>query len=332
MKRVFILAAAVSLALCSCKTKADAPVAEICDEPQEATVYMTSDISPEGLVRIYEALGVPATGRVAVKISTGEPTGHHYLQPDLIKELVQKVNGTIVECNTAYNGRRRHSEEHWKVIEEHGFKAIAPVDIMDEEGEMQLPVRDTTYIKCDIVGSHLANYDFLINLSHFKGHQMGGFGGALKNQSIGVASSAGKAYIHSNGRNTDPDVWHNFTEAEHQDKFLECMATAATAVADHFGKNIIYINVMNNLSIDCDCNGNPSAPKLKDVGILASTDPVALDEACYQLVINHPNSEGDDASELVSRINKQHGHHTIEHAEAIGLGTTKYHIVNIDEK
>ena len=297
----------------------------------EATVYMTTEISPEALINIYNALGVKAEGRVAVKISTGEAGGNHYLHPELIGDFVKYVNGKLVECNTAYPGARMKTEDHLKVIEDHGFNTIGGADIMDAEGDMQIPVRDTTYMRYNIVGKHLANYDFMINLAHFKGHQMGGFGGVLKNASIGVASTAGKTYIHSNGKTEDASqLWQNIDPAD-QDKFLECMATAATAVHDYFKGKVLYIAVMNNISIDCDCNGNPAAPELKDMGILASTDPVALDQACYDLVYSHQNTEGDDATSLKARIDQQHGIHTVEHAEAIGLGTRKYHIVSIDK-
>lgn len=320
----------------SCGNQQAKPTEEPTPEPEQtvAKVYMTKDITPEALVRIYEALGVtPQDGaRVAVKISTGEPGGHNYLQPALIKDLVQKVNGTIVECNTAYEGRRYTSAEHWKAIKEHGFLDIAKVDIMDEEGEFNIPVKDTTHIKYDIVGTHMKNYDFMINLAHFKGHAMGGFGGVLKNQSIGVASANGKANIHSAGLvQTTDKLWEGINQIE-QDDFLESMAAAAQGVADYFGKNIIYINVMNNLSVDCDCDSHPANPEMKDIGILASTDPVALDQACVDLVFNYPSTNDDNAAALIERINSRHGIHTIEHAEAIGLGTRKYQIVNIDEK
>ena len=292
------------------------------------TVYMTKEISPEALVRIYDALGRPAEGKVAVKISTGEAGGHNYLKPELIKNLVEKVNGTIVECNTAYEGRRNTTEEHWKVIEEHGFTAIAPVDIMDSEGSINLPVVDTTHIKYNIVGSHLDNYDFLINLAHFKGHLMAGLGGVIKNQSIGIASSAGKAYIHSAGVTDDVvDTWNH---VDNQYGFLESMAVAAKSVADRFGDKILYIDVMNNLSIDCDCDSHPADPEMKDIGILASTDPVALDQACLELIYGVPPTPGNDNRSLIERIESRHGNHTIDHAEKIGLGSKKYILKSID--
>ena len=297
---------------------------------QSPKVYFTKDITPESLVKIYEALGVtPKEGqRVAVKISTGESSQSNHLRPEFIKDLVQKVNGNIVECNTAYGGNRSTTANHKKAIEQRGFGKIATVDIMDEEGTINLPVADTKHLKYDIVGSHVQNYDFMINLAHFKGHAMGGFGGVLKNQSIGVASSSGKLYIHSAGTTTTS--WHSAA----QDDFLESMAAAAQAVHNYFkqeGKDIIYINVMNRLSVDCDCDGHPASPEMNDIGILASTDPVALDKACLDLVFNHVSSQGDDAKPLQDRINKKHGTYTVEYAEQLGLGTRKYTIVSIDD-
>ena len=291
-----------------------------------AVVYFTDEISAEALVSIYEALGVEATGRVAVKISSGESQSSNQLDPTLIMPLVQHVNGTLVECNTAYPfSSRAKTASHLKAIEERGY---GHVDIMDAEGTMRLPVADTTYIKYDEVGSHLANYDFMIDLSHFKGHAMGGFGGALKNLSIGVAARSGKFYIHSAGATSS-----HWKTAE-QEAFLECMATAADAVQRHFrqeGRNIIYINIMNNLSVDCDCDGHPAAPCMKDVGILASTDPVALDKACLDLVFTHDNTMGDNAGPLQERVNKKHGTHIITHAERIGTGTSSYRLVILQD-
>lgn len=326
MRRTLFMLAAAALMLCSCKGNSQPAVDTTAVVEEGATVYMTTEITPQSLIKIYEALGVKAEGRVAVKISSGEGGNTHYLQPALIGDFVKSVNGTLVECNTAYPGTRMDTKAHWKTIREHGFLDIAPFDLMDEEGTMQIPVVDTTHIKYDIVGSHLANYDFMINLAHFKGHAMGGYGGVLKNQSIGVASTAGKLYIHSAGRSTTE--WID----DDQDGFLESMAAASQGVHNYFtGRNgIVYINVMNNISIDCDCDGNPHAPELKNIGILASTDPVALDQACLDLVYNHKNTEGDDNTALIQRIEKQHGIHTVEHAEKIGLGTRKYHIVSID--
>ena len=296
----------------------------------QSKVYMTKNIDAEALVKIYKALGRPATGNVAIKISTGEAGNTHYLKPELIKDLVDETKGTIVECNTAYGGARSTTEQHLKVIADHGFDKIAKVDIMDADGDMRLPVKDTKHLKYNLVGSHLKNYDFMINLAHFKGHAMGGFGGVLKNQSIGVSSANGNAYIHTAGKVQSPnELWRNLPA---QDYFLESMAAAAQSVHDYFGngEKIIYINVMNNMSVDCDCDGHPAAPKLKDMGILASTDPVALDQACLDLVFNHEASPGDDNKPLIERINRQHGTHTVDYAAQIGLGSQQYELINID--
>ena len=282
---------------------------------------MFTEMSSDNLVKIYEALGRKATGKVAVKISTGEPGGHNFLDPNLIKDLVQKVNGTIVKCNTAYGGGRTNAADHMRAAEEHGFTAIAPVDIMDAEGEVELPLKGGRHLTRDIVGSHFLNYDFTIILSHFKGHAMGGFGGAIKNMSIGIASSNGKRYIHSAGTSTTS--WGNPS----QDDFLESMAEAAKAVADHCGDNILYISVANNLSVDCDCDSSPEDPQMGDIGILASLDPVALDKACTDLV---RSSEDHGKIHLIERIDSRNGMHTLDHAEALGLGSQKYELIHLD--
>lgn len=283
-------------------------------------VYLCKDITAGNLVRIYEALGRPVKGKVAVKLSTGEPGGHNFLQPALIKDLVKKVNGTIVECNTAYGGGRSDTGSHFKAAEDHGFTAIAPVDIMDADGEVRLPVKNGKHLKEDIVGSHYLNYDFTVVLSHFKGHAMGGFGGAIKNISIGIASSDGKRLIHSAGTSTTD--WGNPA----QDDFLESMAEAAQAVIQHCGDNILYISVANNLSVDCDCDSNPADPQMGDIGILASLDPVALDKACTDLV---RASEDHGKIHLIERIDSRHGMHTLDYAERIGLGSQKYELVEL---
>lgn len=300
--------------------------------PEPAKVYFTSEISPEALLSIFKALGAAPEGNVAVKISTGESAQSNHLRPELISTLVKEVKGTIVECNTAYGGNRSNTAVHRRAIEQRGYGEIATVDIMDEDGSMYLPMRDTTYFKENMVGSHLANYDFMINLAHFKGHQMGGFGGVLKNQSIGVASAEGKALIHTAGLSSD--VRKAFmTPRNGQDGFLESMAGAAQSVHDYFKgkKGIVYINVMNNMSVDCDCNGHPEKPVLKDMGIVASLDPVALDQTCLDMVFNHKSSESDDSRPLTERINSRHGTHTVDYAEQIGLGTKKYKIINLDK-
>ena len=295
----------------------------------QSKVYFTKEITPESLVKIYKALGVEAQGRVAVKISTGEGGNTHYLKPTLIRNLVDEVNGTIVECCTAYPGSRMDKQKHWQTIHEHGFDSIFAVDLMDEFGEIRIPVQDKKHLKYNIVGNHLPNYDFMINLAHFKGHAMGGFGGVMKNASIGVASTNGKANIHSAGITSDPkEMWNHIDD---QDGFLESMAAAAQAVHNYFSGRVIYINVMNNLSVDCDCDGHPAKPELKDMGIMASLDPVAVDQACLDKVFNYKGKPGDDNKPLIERINRQHGTYITDYAEQIGLGSKKYILINLDK-
>ena len=302
-----------------------------CAQPK---VYFTKEITPESLVKIYKALGVEATGRVAVKISTGEGGNTHYLKPTLIRNLVDEVNGTIVECCTAYGGSRQDPKKHWETIHEHGFDSIFAVDLMDEFGDIRIPIKDKKHLKYDIVGNHLPNYDFMINLAHFKGHAMGGFGGVMKNASIGVASTAGKCYIHTAGKSADPaTAWskENLAAGPTQDLFLESMAAAAQAVHEYFNGRVIYINVMNNMSVDCDCDGHPAKPELKDMGIMASLDPVAVDQACLDKVFEYKGKPGDDNKPLIQRINRQHGTYITDYAEKIGLGSKKYELINIDK-
>ena len=289
---------------------------------ESSKVFFTKDISPEGLMAIYNKLGREATGKVGVKLSTGEAGNTHYLSPDLIKELVQKVNGTIIEGNTAYGGSRSATAMHMQVAEDHGFTKIAKVDILDSEGEVSLPVTGGKHLKKDVVGSHFKNYDFVLVLTHFKGHAMGGFGGALKNISIGFASPRGKVIIHTAGTKESGSIWY-----DDQDAFLESMAEAAKAVSDSLdnGKKIMYISVMNHLSVDCDCDGNPAKPDMHDIGILGSLDPVALDQACVDLVYKAP-----DGNSLIKRMESRHGIHTVEHAAEIGLGNREYDFINID--
>jgi len=297
-------------------------------------VYFTKEITPESLLKIYHALGVEASGRVAVKISTGEGGNTHYLKPTFIRSLVEEVNGTIVECCTAYGGTRQDPKKHWNTIHEHGFDSIFAVDLMDEYGEIRIPIKDRKHLKYDIVGSHLPNYDFMINLAHFKGHAMGGFGGVMKNASIGVASTNGKAYIHSAGKTADPKLtWtpDYIAAGKTQDSFLESMAAAAQAVHNYFNGHIVYINVMNNMSVDCDCDGHPAKPELQDMGIMASLDPVAVDQACLDMVFNYKGKPGDDNKPLIKRINRQHGTYITDYAEKIGLGSKKYTLISIDD-
>lgn len=309
-------------ALCMLLLMALCPLSAFAETTGEMppAVYMTTEITPEGLMAVYEALGRQAQGEnVAVKISTGE-TGSNYLRPELIEEFVQAVGGTIVECNTAYGGQRASTAMHYQLAEDHGYTAIADVDIMDENGSMTLPVTGGTVLTENYVGANLQNYDFLVVLSHFKGHAMAGFGGAIKNLSIGCASSEGKAWIHSGG--TGGSMWGG-----EQDAFLEAMAEAAKSVVDYFGngERALYINVMNRLSVDCDCDGNPAEPDMHDIGILASLDPVALDQACIDLVYGAP-----DGGSLIQRIESRNGLHTLEHTQDIGFGSRNYTLVNID--
>lgn len=291
------------------------------DVEDDPVVYFTSDISSDAMMEIYSYLGFEPEGNVAIKLSTGEAGNTHYLDPNLIKDLVQSVDGTIVECNTAYGGSRASTAVHMQTAEDHGFTAIADVDIMDADGSMSIPITGGENLTEDYVGAHLANYDSMITLSHFKGHAMGGFGGAIKNMSIGVASSEGKCWIHSAG-NSMTSPWGG-----EQDSFLESMAEATSGVVDYFDGKVVYISVMNHLSVDCDCDSNPAEPEMHDVGILASTDPVALDQVCVDIVYNTDDSE---SGALQERIESRNGIHTLEHAEKIGLGSREYRLVDID--
>ena len=300
-------------------TEAAAPVSHVSKDGKAPVVYMTKDISPAGLMQVYKAMGWTPVGRVGVKLSTGEPPASHYLDPNLIKDLVHEVNGTIVECNTAYGGARASTEMHRQVAKDHGFTAIADVDIMDAEGSMALPVENGFHLKENYVGTHFADYDSYLVLSHFKGHAMAGYGGAIKNISIGFGSSEGKSWIHTAG-NARTGIGGD------QDDFLESMADAAKSVSDYMGhgERMAYVNVMNNLSVDCDCDGHAAAPDMHDIGILASTDPVALDQACIDLVYSAP-----DSASLVQRIESRNGLHTLEAAEQIGLGSRTYRLVQL---
>lgn len=294
-------------------------------EPQNtdnSVVYFTSDISPEGLMSVYEALGWEPVGKVAVKLSTGEPPASNYLDPALIADLVQSVDATIVECNTAYGGSRTETAMHMQVAEDHGFTAIAKVDILDADGSMEIPVTGGNWLQSNRVGAHFADYDSYIILSHFKGHAMAGFGGAIKNISIGLGSREGKSLIHTAGKSSS-SPWGG-----DQTGFTESMAEAGKSVSDYLGngEKIIYINVLNNISIDCDCDGNPSKPDIHDIGILASTDPVAIDQASIDLAFAAEGSES-----LQRRVNDRDGLHTLEHAQEIGLGSRSYELVKIDD-
>lgn len=324
MTRIILAMTLVFFAVtgCSSSSAVNVPVNELDHNTNDSSapvVFMTTDITPEGLSAIYDALNWSPSGKLAVKISTGEPPASNYLRPELIGGLVQRLGGTIVECNTAYGGSRARAAMHRQVAEDHGFTKFAAVDIMDENGSIELPVTGGKNLKGNLVGANFRNYDSYLILSHFKGHAMAGFGGAVKNVSIGIASSSGKARIHSGGK-SDTNPWGG-----KQDPFTESMAEACKSVVDALGTDkIIYINVMNRLSIDCDCNGHPAEPDIHDIGILGSTDPVALDQACVDLIYK---AEGNES--FIRRLENRNGIHTLEHGEAIGLGQRTYRLEEI---
>lgn len=283
-------------------------------------VYFTDKITSESLLDIYKKLGIELKGKVAVKVHSGEEGNQNYLKPLFYKDLIDYVNGTVVECNTAYNGERNTSEKHLKLLDKHEWTKYYNVDLLDETDEVALEVKNPKYIKENYVGKNIENYDSMLVLSHFKGHPMGGYGGALKNISIGLASSHGKANIHGAGK---PDEMRT---ADHN-SFLESMAEAAKTIIDYEKGNMVFINVMANISVDCDCCAKAEDPCMKDIGIFASTDPVAIDQACIDLVYNS-NDPGKD--HLIERIESRNGIHTIEYAENIRVGTRKYELVKID--
>lgn len=293
---------------------------------EKSKVCFCKKITPEAMIKVYEKLGVKLLGKVAVKLHSGEEGNQNYLRPEFVKEMVEYVNGTVVECNTAYDGARNTTEKHKKLLEEHNWNKYFNVDLMDEEGpDIVLPIPNGKRLKEDFVGKHMANYDSMLVLSHFKGHPMGGYGGALKQLSIGCASSEGKSWIHSAGQSKDQyAIWDNLPE---QDAFLESMADAASAVHNHFKGNIVYINVMKNMSVDCDCCAVAEDPCMKDMGILASTDPIAIDAACIDLV---KNSNDPGKEHFLERVNSRHGTHTIDAAAELGFGTKEYELINID--
>ena len=293
---------------------------------ERAKVYFTKEITPESVVKMYEKLGVNLPGKVAVKLHSGEQGNQNYIRPEFVKAIVEKVNGTVVECNTAYDGARNSTQKHKKLIEDHGWTKYFDVDLMDAEGpDLELKIPNGKVIKENFVGKDIKKYDSMLVLSHFKGHPMGGYGGALKQLSIGVASSEGKSWIHSAGFTKDQTIlWDNLPE---QDKFLESMADAASSVVNHFKDKIAFISVMCNLSVDCDCCAVAEDPCMKDIGILASTDPIAIDQACIDLIYN---SKDPGRDHFVERVERQHGIHTIEAAAELGFGTREYELINID--
>ncbi len=293
---------------------------------EKAIVYFTKEITEESLVKIYEKLGIELKGNVAVKLHSGEEGNQNYLNPEFVSVFITRVGGTVVECNTAYDGARNTTEKHKKLMTSHGWDKYYKVDIMDSEKDITLDIPNGHVINKDYVGSHLDNYDSMLVLSHFKGHPMGGYGGALKQLSIGVASSRGKVYIHTAGKTTDMNkLWDNLPE---QDKFLEAMADAASTVHNKFQGNIAYINVMKNMSVDCDCCAVAEDPCMKDIGVLASLDPIAIDKACIDLVYNSSDPGRDH---LVERIDSRHGTHILKAAGKLGFGTTDYELINIDK-
>lgn len=282
-------------------------------------VYFTREITPQAMIRMYEALSVKLPGKVAVKLHSGEVGNQNFLRPDFMKPVIEHVHGTIVECNTAYEGKRNTTKEHRATMKLHGWTGIGEVDIMDADGEIILSVPEGKQIKKNYVGANLQKYDSMLVLSHFKGHPMGGFGGALKNISIGIASSHGKAYIH--GAGNEAKIW----SADH-DSFLESMADAAKSIVDLFGEKIVFINVMKNMSVDCDCCAVAEDPAMADIGILASKDPVALDQACLDLVYA---SKDPGRDHLLKRIESRNGVHTVEAAAEIGVGSREYELEEI---
>ncbi len=283
-------------------------------------VWYISDISPDSLVMMYDALGISLPGKVGVKMSTGESERSNFLRPALIADLIHLVNGTIVECNTAYGGSRASTAMHRRQAKDNGLLDVAELDILDEEGSMELPIEGGKRIRVDYVGSHFADYDSFLVLTHFKGHAMAGFGGAIKNISIGFGSSMGKVWIHSGGTRTGGGIWGA------QDPFLEAMADAAKGVNDRMAGNIVYISVLNRLSVDCDCDGNPAKPDMHDIGVLASTDPLAIDQAAIDLVYAMP-----DSASLVRRIESRNGLHTLEAGEQNGLGSRYYQLTRVSK-
>ena len=293
---------------------------------EKAKVYFIKDITPENIIKAYEALGKKLPGKVAVKMHSGEQGNKNYLRPEFVKDVINHVNGTVVECNTAYPGARNSTEKHRQLIKEHEWEKYFPFDLLDAEGpDMELDIPNGKILKKNYVGKDLAKYDSMLVLSHFKGHAMGGYGGALKQLSIGCASSAGKTLIHTAGKvNDQNELFNNLPE---QDRFLEAMADAAESVVNYFKGNMAFINVMKNISIDCDCDGNASAPCMKDIGILASLDPIALDQACLDLVYNSTDPGKD---KLIQRIESLHGVHTVEAAAELGFGTREYELINFD--
>ena len=293
---------------------------------EKAKVYFCKEITPENIVKMYKTLGKELPGNVAVKLHSGEKGNQNYLRPELVKDLIDYLDATVVECNTAYAGQRNNTKKHFKLIEEHGWDKYFKFDLMDAEGpDIEIEVPNGKILKEDFLGKNIQNYDSMLVFSHFKGHPMGGYGGALKQLSIGCASSKGKAWIHSAGTNKNQfTLWLKLPK---QDDFLESMADAASAVVNYFKGNMAFINVMANMSVDCDCCAEAEDPCMKDIGILASLDPIAIDQACIDLV----NKSDDPGKEhFLERVNSRHGIHTIEAAAELGFGTREYELIEVE--
>ena len=293
---------------------------------EKSKVYFCKEITPENVVKMFKALGRELPGKVAVKVHSGEAGNQNFLRPEFMKPMVEYVNGTIVENNTAYEGERTNTKDHLKVIENHGWNKYFNVDILDsEKPDLELQIPNGKILKQNFVGKHISNYNSMLVISHFKGHPMGGYGGALKQLSIGCASREGKMWIHTGGKTKEGLIGPD-TAAE-QNVFLEAMADAASSVVKYFGENIVFINVMANMSVDCDCCAVAEDPCMKDIGILASTDPIAIDEACMDLVrkSNDPGKE-----HFLERVNSRNGTHTIDAAAELGFGTKEYILLNVD--
>lgn len=292
---------------------------------EKSKVYFCKEITPENVVKIFDKLGKNLPGKVAVKVHSGEEGNQNYLHPEFMRPIVEKVNGTVVECNTAYDGERNYTDKHKKLMENHGWTKYFDVDIMDaEDNDIVLNISNGKVIKENFVGRNMENYDSMLVLSHFKGHPMGGYGGALKQLSIGCASSRGKSWIHSAGKTKDQTkVWEMMAK---QDEFLEAMADSAKSVVEYFKGNIAYINIMCNMSVDCDCCSVAEDPCMKDIGILASLDPIAIDQACIDLV---KNSDDPGKEHFLERVNSRHGTHTIDSALKLGYGNKEYELIEV---
>lgn len=292
---------------------------------EKAKVYFTKNITPQNVIKLFDSLGIELKGRVAVKLHSGEKGNQNYVKPEFVNDIIKYVGGSVVECNTAYDGARNTTEKHKELIENHGWNKYFNVDILDAEKDKMLEIKNGKILKENFVGKNIENYDSMLVLSHFKGHPMGGFGGALKQLSIGIASSAGKSYIHTAGKTKNQyELWNNVAE---QDKFIESMADAASSVVELFKNNIAYINLMVNLSVDCDCCANAEDPCMENIGMLASIDPIAIDKACLDLIYNS-NDKGKE--HFIERVERQNGNYIIDASVNLGFGCSEYELINLD--